>query len=370
VALKITAICVYGLELPLAKPYLMSRGRIFELLHSTVVKIETDSGIAGWGEVCPWGSNYLPAFSGALRAAIAELGPHLIGSDPCRPEVLTRLMDSVLTGHNYAKAAIDFACWDILGKATGRPVCELLGGKFDDNPVPLVSTQMIDTPDNMERNLQYWRERGYRRHSIKLGGGVDSDIERLQRLAKLRGSGEEFIFDANGGWSPWEAIRVLNATADLEYWIEQPCVTYDQCKAVKRSTRQAMSLDECIFEMRDLLRAINDETISVLNIKVARLGGLTRARWIRDVCMSFDIPILAMCMAGTVLNDTVVAHFAQSIPGNRCLGAWSCQEMLTVDLAPGQGARNVDGNFAPPQLPGLGVEPDRTLLGAPLMEFK
>ncbi len=367
--MQIASISIYALELPLAKPYVMSRGRIFELLHSTVVKIETDTGLTGWGEVCPWGTNYLPAFAGALRAAVVELAPHLIGQDPRRVEVLTRLMDSMLTGHNYAKAAVDYACWDILGKATGRPIYELLGGGFDDNPVALVSTQMVDTPDNMEGNLEYWRARGYRRHSIKLGGGVDSDIERLRRLAKLRRPNEEFIFDANGGWSPWEAIRVLNATADLEYWIEQPCLTYEQCAAVKTSTRQAMSLDECVFEVRDLLRAINDQTISLLNIKVARLGGLTRSRWIRDVCMAHDIPILAMCMAGTVLNDTVVAHFAQSMPGSRCLGAWSCQEMLTVDLAPGQGARNINGNFAPPQLPGIGVEPDVNLLGAPLAEI-
>lgn len=367
--MRITKITVYGLELMLAEPYVMSRGRLFEKLHSTFIRIDTDSGITGWGEVCPWGSMYLPAFPGGVRAAIDELAPHLIGQDPRRPEVLTRLMDSVLSGHIYAKALVDYALWDIMGKAAGLPIYELLGGKEESNPVPLVSTNMIDSPENMIKRLNYWRERGYRRHSIKLGAGVDSDIARLRALAPLRQEGEEFIFDANGGWSPWEAIRVLKATSDLEYWIEQPCATYDECATVRSQTGQAMSLDECMVEMRDVVRAIHDKTIDFLNLKIARVGGLTRARWIRDLCLAYDIPIVVMCMAGSVVNDTVVAHYAQALPKNRCFGAWSCQDMLTVDPAPGRGARNVNGNMAPPDLPGLGVEPDIDTLGKPIAVY-
>ncbi len=368
--MKITGITLYGHELRLAEPNHLSRGRTYEKFDSTFVKIDTDEDIVGWGEVCPWGSNYLPAFPGGVRTAIAELAPHLIGQDPRRPEVLTRLMDSVLTGHNYAKAGIDYAIWDIMGKAAALPIYELLGGKYEDNPVPLMAAHVVDTPDNMVRRLESWRAQGHRRHSIKLGSNVDSDIAAIRRMAGLRRDNEVFIFDANGGWSPWEAIRILNATSDMEFWIEQPCLTYEQCTQVKSTTRQAMGLDECILEVRDLVRAISDKTISVLNMKLARVGGITRARWIRDVCLAYDIPMLIMCMAGTVINDTVVAHFAQSIPKERMLAAWSCQELVTFDPAPGRGARNIDGNFPPPSLPGLGVEPDVELLGAPIARFR
>jgi L-alanine-DL-glutamate epimerase-like enolase superfamily enzyme len=366
---KITAIALYALDLPLAKPYLLSRGRRFERLESSFVKIETDEGVTGWGEVAPWGSTYLPAFGGGVRAAVAELAPHLIGEDPRRPEVITRLMDRMLAGHIYAKAAIDFAIWDVFGKASKLPIYALLGGK-ETNPLPLVSSVQVGSPEAMHRDLDYWRGRGYRRHSIKLGDGVDSDIARTRYIAGLRRADEEFLFDVNGGWSPWEAIRILNATSDLEYWIEQPCLTYEECAAVRSKTRQAMSLDECIVETRDLVRAINDKTIDVLNIKLARVGGLTRARWLRDLCLAYDIPMLVMCMGGTVVNDTVVAHFAQTIPENRCIGTWSCQDMVTVDAAPGRGARNIGGNMAPPDLPGLGLEPDLDVLGAPAAVFK
>lgn len=368
--MKIRQITLYGLELPLKEPNHLSRGRVFERLDSTFVKIDTDEGIVGWGEVCPWGPNYTQAFAGGLRASVAEIAPHLIGKDPRRPEVLTRFMDHVLTGHIYAKALLDYAFWDILGKAVRLPVYELLGGREDSNPVPLIATQRVDTLDNMLRLLETWRELGYRRQSIKLGTGVDQDIARIRRIAPLRRADEEFTFDANGGWAPWEAIRVMNATSDLDYFIEQPCYTYDECLSVRSKVRQAMCLDECMEDLQDVLRAIHDKMLDILNLKIARVGGITRARWIRDVCIANRIPIFVMCLGGTVVNDTAVAHFAQAIPKDLCLAAWSCQEMVTIDAAPGRGARNVNGNMTPPALPGLGVEPEVGILGPPIARFK
>jgi L-alanine-DL-glutamate epimerase-like enolase superfamily enzyme len=366
---KITDIELYGLELPLNEPYHLSRGRAFEGFESTFIRIGTDEGIVGWGEVCPWGSSYLPAFVGGLRTGVAELAQHLIGQDPRRIELVNRQMDAELPGHLYVKALIDYGLWDILGKAAGLPVCELLGGR-EDHRAPIVSSLQNDTPDRMVERLGYWRGRGYRAHSLKLGnGGVDADIARVKALAEQRREDELFLFDANGGWTPWEAIRVMNAAKGLDAWFEQPCITYEQCLTVRRKTEQSMSLDEVIVDVPSLSRAIADQACDVVNIKLARVGGLTRARQIRDLCLSAGIPMLIMCMAGTVVNDTAVAHFAQAIPGTYCLGTWSCQDMVTVDPAPERGARNIDGYMAPPDLPGLGVEPDVAVLGEPIARF-
>jgi cis-L-3-hydroxyproline dehydratase len=368
--LKVTEIRLYGLELPLAEPYHLSRERLFEGFDSTFIRIDTDEGITGWGEVCPWGSSYLPAFVGGLRAGVAELAPHVLGQDPRRPEVLMRRMDAELPGHLYVKALVDYAVWDILGKATGLPICDLLGGR-EDTAAPVVSSLQNASPERMLELLDYWRERGYKAHSLKLGnGGVDADIARVKALAPERRDDEVFLFDANGGWSPWEAIRVMNAARDFDAWFEQPCPTYDQSLAVRRQTGQALSLDEVIVDLPDVSRAIADKACDVVNLKLARVGGLTRARWIRDLCLSAGLPMLVMCMAGTVVNDTAVAHFAQSIPSKYCIGTWACQDMLTVDSAPGRGARNIDGVMVAPDLPGLGVEPDLELLGAPIAHFK
>ncbi len=115
--MKITRITVFQLDLPLAKPYWLSGGRLkFELLDSTIVRIDTDEGVHGWGEGCPWGVTYLPAHGKGIRAAMEEIAPSLIGEDPRQHDHINRVMDMILPGHPYAKSALDVACWDILGK--------------------------------------------------------------------------------------------------------------------------------------------------------------------------------------------------------------------------------------------------------------
>jgi L-alanine-DL-glutamate epimerase-like enolase superfamily enzyme len=138
--MKIARILAYQVTLPLAKPYSLSGGRlVFEELDSTVVSIETDNGLVGWGEGCPWGSTYLPAFGRGIRAGLEEIAPQLLGLDPRRLDVVNRAMDKALPGHPYIKSALDVACWDLLGKSAGLPVVELLGGR-EDGPVVLHSS--------------------------------------------------------------------------------------------------------------------------------------------------------------------------------------------------------------------------------------
>lgn len=367
--MKITSISLYELELPLKTVQHLSRGRKFEQFLSTFVRIETDEGVTGWGEVCPWGSSYLPAFPGGVRTALAEIAPQLIGQDPRRPEQLNRLMDAVLPGHIYAKAGIDYALWDIVGRAAGRPIYAILGGKEEENTVPVSAAIHHGTPDAMVREMEIFRQRGAKRFSVKVGQGVETDIEVVRRFSDMRRSDEVMIFDANCGWSPWEAIRVMNATSDLDTTFEQPCATYEQCLIVRQQTRQPLCLDECLFELKDFVRAVSDRACQIVNIKIARVGGLTKARTIRDFLLAYDISMLTMCMAGTTINDTVCAHFGQTVPANRFIGTWSCQDYVTVDTAPGRGARSVDGHMPPPNLPGLGVEPDLEVLGKPFAVF-
>ena len=121
--MKITRIEVHQIELPLEHPYSLSGGRLlFEKLDSTVVAVTTDEDLTGWGEGCPWGSTYLPAFGKGIRAGLEEIAPQMLGQDPRRIDQINRLMDKALPGHPYIKSAIDVACWDLLGKVTGKPV--------------------------------------------------------------------------------------------------------------------------------------------------------------------------------------------------------------------------------------------------------
>ena len=121
--MKIRRISAYRVELPLHEgSYRWSGGKAVTVFDSTVVRVETDEGITGHGEVCPLGPFYLPAYAAGVRAGLAELAPHLLGEDPLGLEKLNRRMDAALKGHPYVKSGIDMACWDVLGKASGQPV--------------------------------------------------------------------------------------------------------------------------------------------------------------------------------------------------------------------------------------------------------
>ncbi|MDX6752431.1 mandelate racemase/muconate lactonizing enzyme family protein [Geminicoccaceae bacterium 1502E] len=367
--MKITRISVWQLDLPLHKPYYLSGGRLrFDRLDSTIVRIDTDAGIHGWGEGCPWGVTYLPAFPKGIRAGLEELSPLLIGKDPRQLDAMNRTMDLALPGHPYVKAAIDLACWDILGKVSGLAVCELLGAR-EPGPVPIASSVSTGSPQGMLEEVRRFRDLGYRVHSCKVGADVHLDIRRIRHLAENERDGEIMFYDVNRAWLPREAITVMTAVGDITSWFEQPCETLEEIRQVRRQTTVPIAVDESLHDLRDLIRVQAEGIAEMANIKINRVGGLTKAKRMRDFCLATGITTMIMDCGGTVLSDTAVAHMAQSIPAPSCLGVWSCQEMISVDPAPGQGARNVDGCFTAPDLPGLGVEPDRTILGDPVAVY-
>jgi cis-L-3-hydroxyproline dehydratase len=173
--MRIKRIRAYQVDLPLHEgTYKWSGGKSVSVFDSTVVEIETDAGVTGWGEVCPLGPFYLPAYARGVRAGIVELGPHLLGEDPLQLGKLNRRMDAALKGHAYVKSGIDMACWDILGQAAGQPVCTLLGGRFGED-FGLYRAISQEAPEAMASRVAEYRAEGYRRFQLKVGGepGVD-----------------------------------------------------------------------------------------------------------------------------------------------------------------------------------------------------
>jgi L-alanine-DL-glutamate epimerase-like enolase superfamily enzyme len=241
----------------------------------------------------------------------------------------------------------------------------MLGAREPD-PVPIASSVSTGSPAEMLAEVKRFRELGYRVHSCKVGADVRLDIARIDLLAGNERDGEIIFYDVNRAWLPREAITVMNSVTGLGSWFEQPCETLDEIAQVRRQTRYPIGIDEGLHGFDDLLRIQREGIAEVVNIKINRVGGLTKARRLRDFCLATGITMLIMDSGGTVLSDTAVAHLAQTIPTPSCLGAWSCQEMVSVDPAPGQGARNIDGCFTAPDSPGIGVEPDPALLGQPV----
>src|SRR5215475_13196475 len=232
--MRITGITAYKVELPLHEgSYKWSGGKSVTVFDSTVVRVETDTGIVGHGEVCPLGPFYLPAYANGVRAGIAELGPHLIGENPLELGKLNRRMDAALKGHAYVKSGIDMACWDILGKVTGQPVCTLLGGRYGDD-FALYRAISQESPEAMAARVAGYRSEGYQRFQLKVGGDPAVDIDRIHAVAAKLQPGDRLIADANTGWLMHDALRVVKAVRDVDVYIEQPCNSYEECLTIRQ----------------------------------------------------------------------------------------------------------------------------------------
>ncbi|NEQ83077.1 MAG: mandelate racemase/muconate lactonizing enzyme family protein [Moorea sp. SIO2I5] len=360
--MKISQISVYQVTLPLKHPYSHSGGRFYaDKLDSTIVAIDTDEGVRGWGEGCPWGSAYSPAFAQGIRAGIKELAPQLIGLDPRRTDSIYRTMDRLLVGHLYIKSALDMACWDILGKVTGLPLCELFGGRID-QAIPIETSVPTGTPDEMIESIVRGQEQGNRIHGCKIGSDIVQDLERIKAIVTHLLANESVTFDANGAWLIADALQVMNTVTAPILYFEQPCKTYKECLQVRQLTRHPIILDECIQHYNDVVCAHTDKACEAIKLKVGRVGGLSKAKRIRDFCVETGIPMNIAATGGSVIEDTGVVHLAQSTPATHLRAVCLIDDMVTINTAMG-GARNQGGKTYAPEGVGLGVEPILDVLG-------
>ncbi len=366
--MKLSAIRVYQVDLPLVEGrYSWSEGKYVEVFDSTVVELITDDGLTGYGEVCPLGPFYLPAFGPGARAGIGELAENLIGEDPTALGPFNQLMDRALLGHPYVKSAIDMACWDLLGKATKKSVCDLMGGRFGES-VALYRAISQRPADEMAENVAGHRADGYTKFQLKVGGRPKDDIDRIHAVADLLNDDEILIADANTGWRVDDALRVVKAVRDRDVYIEQPCRSYDHCLTVRRKTELPFILDENITGIDALIRGHNDGAMDVINLKISKVGGLTKARQIRDLCATFNLPMTIEDSWGGDIITAAIAHLAHSTPESLRFSATDFNSYVTVANATGAPQREA-GCMSASDEPGLGIEPNRDALGRAVAEY-
>ena len=367
--MKIACIRAYCIDLPLHEGiYQWSGGKSVNVFDSTVVEVITDAGLSGWGEVCPLGPFYLPAYANGVRAGIGELGPHLLGEDPRQLGKLNRRMDAALKGHAYVKSGIDMACWDLLGKATGQPVCTLLGGRYGDDFV-LYRAISQEAPEAMAARVAGYRAEGYRRFQLKVGGEPLTDIARIRAVAAKLQPGDRLIADANTGWLMHDAMRVVRAVKDVDVYIEQPCLSYDECLSIRRHTNHPFVLDEVIDSIDMVLRGHADHAMDVVNLKISKLGGLTKTKQARDLCMSLGVAMTLEDSWGGDIVTAAIAHLAHSTPPEFLFTATDFNSYVSVSIADGA-PRRVNGRMAASTEPGLGVTPKMDVLGNPVLEIR
>ncbi|WP_299625265.1 mandelate racemase/muconate lactonizing enzyme family protein [Pelagibius sp.] len=366
--MRITRLTLWSVALTSHVPYLMAEGKACETVETMVLRVETDAGLQGWGEVCPI-PHYLPAYARGVAPALEELAPILLGADPRGPEALERAMARWLKGHPYAKSMIDIALWDLTGKAAGLPLYALLGGRQAAD-LPLYHSITCIAPEEMARIAREAQATGIGQIQVKLGADDDwqADVARLRLVREAVGVGPLVYGDWNCGASRLEATRVGRAVADLDVMLEQPCETLADCAAVRAATGLPMKIDEAAFDVESLLQAQRLGCMDAVAVKLSKFGGLSAARRARDLCFHLGAQ---MCIEDTWGSDVTTAaalHLA---------AATAAESVLNVCDLSGYGAPRLDpagpirkaGRIAPPEGPGLGVTPDPEVLGEPLAVF-
>jgi L-alanine-DL-glutamate epimerase-like enolase superfamily enzyme len=288
---KITQVHVYSHQLPVKNgPYTMANAKVWSL-DTTLVKLVADNGLVGWGETCPVGPTYQPHHALGARAALAEMASGLLGAIPLHPLALRRRMDGLLNGHRYAKAAVDIAAYDLMGKHFGVRVADLLGGAATER-VPSYYATGVGEPDEIARVAAEKVAEGYPRLQIKIGGRpVEVDIAVIRKVwERVGGSGVRLAADGNRGLTTRDALRLSRECPDIPFIMEQPCNTMDEISAIRGQLHHAVYLDENTEDLAAVLHAVREGLCDGFGMKVTRIGGLHAMATFRDICEARSMP--------------------------------------------------------------------------------
>lgn len=360
----IQRITLWTVPLTSHETYHMAAGKTCATVDTVVIALETDTGLTGWGEVCPI-PHYLPAYANGVAPAVQEVAHLLLGADPVGPEALMAQVDAWLMGHVYAKSALDIALWDLTAQVAGLPLYALLGGKRADT-LPLYHSITCIAPDEMARIAKDAQAQGITQFQAKLGAGGDwqTDVERLVKVREAVGLGPLVYGDWNCGADRLYATRVGRAVRDLDVMLEQPCRTLDECAAVRSATGLPMKIDELAHDTASLLEAQRLGCLDAVALKLSKFGGLSALRRARDLCLHLGAK---MCIEDTWGSDIAMAaalHLGAATDPRYLLNVCDLSGYVAPRLDPNGPART-GAVIHPPSGPGLGVSPDRDLLGPP-----
>jgi cis-L-3-hydroxyproline dehydratase len=360
---------IYGYDVSYVHgTYVMSGDRRITSLPSTIVRVVTGGGVDGFGEVCPLGPSYLPAFSGGARAALAELAPAVLGADVRNLAGVGERLDRSLMGHGYAKSAVDIACWDALGKHVGLSVAALLGGERQAR-FPLYFAVPLGSRQEMANYVDARRAEGIHRFQLKLGADPYEDARRVRFVAERADEEDVIIADANCAWRLQDAVIAARLMNDLEHvFYEQPCPTLEECLLVRQRTTLPMVLDEVITGIPALLHAHSERAMEAINLKIGRIGGLTRAKLMRDLCQELGLRLTIEDTWGGDVTTAAVAHLAASTAPEALFTVSFMNDWVNEHVA-GHQPRSESGFGVLPGGPGLGIEVDLERLGLPVSVF-
>jgi len=373
--MRLVELTCYAVDIPTQhEHYVMSHGRILTSFPSTVVKVTAEDGTVGYGEACTLGSNYLDGFPASAQETVRLLADWVLTCDVFAPGVLVDGMDHLVIGNVTGKAAIDIALWDLRGKLLGRPVADLLGG-VKSRSMPGFKAISLGKADEMVDEVEQAAARGYRAWQLKVGDDPVSDAVRVRAIAAAIPSDSSFLTsDANKGWTVAQALRFVNAIGDIDTYVEQPCATVPELLRLRAATRLPIMVDESLRSETDAVEIATVGVADAINLKVVRVGGLTKAARVRDLARAAGWMILADEPQGADLATAGLTHLAATIDPGRLLGTayFMGEDMKISYQAPGAttGPRLVNGRVEYVDAPGLGLEIDERVFGEPLFTVR
>jgi L-alanine-DL-glutamate epimerase-like enolase superfamily enzyme len=350
--------------------YRMSGDRITTGMDALVVRLVADDGTVGIGESGTIGVTYDAAFPGGQQAALDLLGPGVVGCDPRSPQSVAREMHHALSGHPYAKAGIDMACWDLAARLAGVPLWQLLGGDGAE-PTPLYHPVQGATPEDAAAKAVERMAQGYFRLQVKVGDDPLVDAARVRAVREAVGPDVPIYADANCGFLLHAArafVRALGRDGAGVY-LEQPCATLEDCVALRSIWGGPMVLDENMVSLGALLAAHRAGIADGITVKLTRVGGITPAKLMRDVAVELGISVTVEDAGGGDLVTMAFAHLNGSTPARHRahtvdFGGW-------VTFSPVSGPAPRHGSFLLPQSDdsGLGMTLIEDQLGDPIYDL-
>ena len=274
--LKIKAIDLYAIHLPLRVPFVISY-HSYQYMPSVIVKIETDEGIIGYGESVADEHVTGETWEGIFHTLKNTLGPAVIGQSPMEMEKLHEIMNRTLYGAPTAKAAIDIACFDIIGKKLGQPVYQLIGGRYHDK-FPITHVLSIAEPEQMAEEAAAMIVKGYDSFKMKVGTDIKKDVKRIEAVRKRIGNDPAIRVDVNQGWKNSAAtLAAIRSLRDLEIdWLEQPVLAddIDGMALIRSKTDISLMVDEGLKGTREMREIIQKNAADKVNIKLMKCGGI------------------------------------------------------------------------------------------------
>jgi L-alanine-DL-glutamate epimerase-like enolase superfamily enzyme len=354
--MKITGVRCGRLRVPLKTPF-KTTAHVVDAIDDVVVMLDTDEGRVGHGSA-PGSALITGDTHGAIVDAVRNhLGPILVGADVADLNRLVARVQAAMEHNSSAKAAVDVALHDLFGQRYGAPLYRLLGG--GDPSITTDITISVDYIDKMIADAVSAVDRGFGALKLKVGKDAVIDVERVKAVYSAIAGRALLRLDANEGWTPKQAVRAIRQLEDAGVrldLVEQPVKAWDLSGMAYVTERVGTPImaDESIAALTDVVEVIQRRAADVVNIKLMKLGGLSRALKVADLAAMYGVECMVGCMLESAIGAAAAAHLAVA----------RADVVTRVDLdAPSLGAFNpVSGNvtFADAEItigdaPGLGI---------------